>query len=97
MNYLSYELGDLQSGDVVVARIHGDSVNLRLMDRRNYSAYKSGRQHRYYGGHATSSPHRLKVPHGGSWILIVDRGGHSVNSTVSVTIERRATWLRTAG
>lgn len=97
MKYLYYELGQLERGDVVVAALSGDSVNVRLMDRSNFSAYKAGRQHHYHGGHVKRSPHRIVVPSGGNWVVAIDRGGYAVSSKASISVERkRARILPTA-
>src|SRR5690606_21246379 len=45
--------------------------NVRLMDGPNFSSYRSGRQHRYVGGLARSSPVRLQVPHSGTWHVAI--------------------------
>lgn len=58
------------------------------MDRSNFASYKAGRQHRYIGGHVSRSPYRVAVPRDGHWILVIDRGGHAVNSKASVRVER---------
>lgn len=45
------------------------------MDSSNLSNYKSGRQHRYYGGLAKQSPVRLAIPSSGTWYVTVDMQG----------------------
>lgn len=37
MKFLHYDLGHLERGDVVVATLKGDSVNVRLLDQSNLS------------------------------------------------------------
>lgn len=88
MKYLHRDLGHLERGDEVVVTLSGDSVNVRLVDPTAYSAYRSGRRHNYYGGHATSSPMRIAVPCVGHWHLVVDRGGYAVRTQVSVWLDR---------
>ncbi len=75
MNFTHYNLGHLDRGSVVVVTLSGSAANVRLMDDSNLSSYKSGRQHRYYGGLARNSPTQLQVPHSGSWHLVVDMQG----------------------
>lgn len=90
MKFLRYDMGQLKRDDVVVVTLSGDSVNVRLMDPLNFSAYKSGHDHRYFGGHVTRSPHRIVVPRDGQWIVAIDRGGYAVNVQASVRVERKA-------
>ena len=45
------------------------------MDQSNFSSYRAGRRHRFYGGHATKSPVRLQIPHRSHWHVAVDLGG----------------------
>src|SRR6478735_3513978 len=90
MKTLRFDLKGLESGDTVVARLSGDSVNVQLLDHANYSAYKAGRRfsHARGSGHVTKSPHRIRVPRAGDWILAVDRGGYTVSTDVKVSVER---------
>ena len=77
MNFSYYELGHRSGGEIVEVTLSGNAANVFLVDSANYSAYKSGRQYRYFGGHATRSPVRLQVPSSGQWYLVIDMGGHS--------------------
>lgn len=56
------------------------------MDSSNYSNYKSGRRHTYYGGLITKSPVVLGVPSSGRWYVTVDMVGlrGTVRSSVKV-------------
>lgn len=73
MNYLHYEL-DLGSDELVEVDLD-KQANVRLMDEPNFTLYKRGQRHRYFGGLATQSPLHLKAPHPGRWHLVVDLGG----------------------
>jgi hypothetical protein len=86
MNFTHYDLGVLAGSEIVEVTLQGNAANVRLMDSANFSAYRSGRQHHFYGGHATRSPVRLHVPTAGHWHLTVDLGGYggSVQSSVRV-------------
>lgn len=86
MDFNYYDLGYLNSGDVVEVSLQGSAANVRLMDSSNYSSFKSGRQHRYIGGLAQQSPVRLQVPNSGKWYVTVDMQGlrGSVRSGVRV-------------
>ena len=75
MNYLHYEL-DLTGGDVVEVTLD-KKANVRLLDEMNFSNYKRGERHTYYGGLAKESPARLAPPHPGHWHLVIDLGGYS--------------------
>ena len=45
------------------------------MDSSNLQNYRSGRQHRYWGGLITRSPARLTIPRAGTWYVTVDLQG----------------------
>ncbi|UAJ12997.1 DUF1883 domain-containing protein [Glacieibacterium megasporae] len=75
MNFTHYNLGHVERGNVVEVTLQGSAANVRLMDGSNFSSYKAGRQHRYHGGLAKSSPVRLQVPSSGSWHVTVDMQG----------------------
>jgi hypothetical protein len=61
MNYLHY---DFQAGPNDVIEVTLDkAANVLLMNPSNYTAYRAGRNYRYYGGHSTQSPVRVSPPH----------------------------------
>lgn len=86
MNFTHYNLGHVERGSVVVVTLQGNAANVRLMDGSNFSSYKAGRQHRFFGGLAKQSPVRLQVPNSGTWHVTVDMQGMrgSVRSSVNV-------------
>jgi hypothetical protein len=86
MQYQSYDIGQLSGGEIVEITLKGNSANVKLMDSSNFSSYKSGRRHTYYGGHVTSSPHRIPVPSSGRWYVTVDLGGYLGKVSSSVRI-----------
>jgi hypothetical protein len=86
MNYLHYDL-NLQSNDVVEVTLD-KQANVRLLDDTNYSLYKRGERHKFYGGLATKSPSRLAAPHAGHWHLVIDLGGYSGTVNASVRTVR---------
>lgn len=45
MNYTHYDLGQLNSGQIVEVTLSGSAANVRLMDSTNFSNFKAGRQH----------------------------------------------------
>ena len=76
MKFSYYDFGYLEKGKVVEVQLSA-AANVRLMDSTNYSNYKNGRKHRYYGGYVTRSPYRIPVPSAGHWYLAIDLGGYS--------------------
>ena len=75
MNFQHYDLGHRSKGEAVVVTLSGSAANVRLMDSSNFQSYRSGRNHRYFGGLAKSSPVRLVVPNSGHWHVTVDLQG----------------------
>lgn len=75
MKFTHYKLGHVAAGTVVELMLQGSAANVRLMDQSNFNYYKAGRQHRYHGGLAKSSPVRLQVPRSGTWHVTVDMQG----------------------
>src|SRR5690606_12137206 len=55
--------------------LQGNAANVRLMDSTNFTNYKNGRRHKYYGGLAKRSPVRLTIPSTGTWFVTVDLQG----------------------
>jgi hypothetical protein len=75
MNFLHYEF-DLTADDVVEVTLD-KQANVRLLDDANFSLYKSGKQHRYYGGLAKTSPLAITAPRTGHWHVVIDLGGYA--------------------
>lgn len=86
MNFTQWDLGSRHEGEIVEVTLQGTAANVELLDSSNLSAFKSGRSHRYYGGHYTRSPARIPIPHSGHWYVAVHLGGYggSVRSGVRV-------------
>ena len=86
MKFIHTDLGNIKGGEIVEITLSGNAANVRLMDNSNFQSYKSGRKHRFYGGHAKKSPVLLKVPRAGHWHVAIDTGGYSgrVNASVRV-------------
>ncbi|MDE2892684.1 MAG: DUF1883 domain-containing protein [Chloroflexota bacterium] len=84
--FLHSDLGYLEGGRIVQVTLRGNAANVRLLDGSNLSAYRNGRDHRYYGGLAKQSPVRLQVPHSGHWHVVVDFQGLRGQANVSVTV-----------
>lgn len=81
MNFLHYEF-DLSENESVEVVLDSEA-NVRLLDDTNFELYRSGKQHRYYGGYAKESPAVIPAPRSGHWHLVVDLGGFS--GTISAT------------
>jgi Domain of unknown function (DUF1883) len=75
MNYLHYEF-DLHPDDIVEVTLD-KQANVRLLDSQNFSLYRQGSKHRYYGGLAKETPIHIKPPHAGHWHLVIDLGGYA--------------------
>lgn len=75
MNFTHYDLGQKQRGQIVEITLSGNAANVRLMDSSNFQSYRSGRQHRYFGGLAKRSPVRLQIPNSGHWHVAIDMQG----------------------
>lgn len=85
MNFLKYDLGHLNRGEIVEVTLTR-GANVRLMTSSEFSNYKNGRRHRYIGGLAKQSPLRLQVPNSGRWIVTVDMQGLQGSTNASVRV-----------
>jgi uncharacterized protein DUF1883 len=73
--FVTHDLGELQAGAIVevTPELPG---HVLLLDPRNLTLYRRGRQARGVGGPAPAGvPMRLTVPSAGPWFVVVDRGG----------------------
>src|SRR5687768_13690054 len=86
MNYQSYDLGYRKRGEIAQITIQGNAANVKLMDSSNFQSYKSGRQHRFYGGQAKRSPVNLPIPHSGHWHVVLDFGGYPGKARTGVRV-----------
>jgi len=86
MKFQSYDLGQRSGGEIVIVTLSGNAANVRLLDSSNFSSYKAGRQHSFYGGYATRSPVRLQIPSSGHWYVVIDFGGHSGSVRTSIEV-----------
>ncbi len=76
MQFIKHDLGQRTGGEIVEVILKGNAANVRLMDSSNFQSYRSGRRHRYFGGHSKKSPVRLQIPNAGHWYVTVDMGGY---------------------
>lgn len=86
MKFRYYDLGHLNGGEIVEVILSGNAANVRLMDSSNYSNFKNGRRHTYYGGYAKRSPVRIPVPKSGHWYVAIDLGGYTGAVRASVNV-----------
>ena len=56
------------------------------MDSSNYSNYKNGRRHRYYGGYVKRSPYKITIPNSAHWYVTIDLGGYAGTVRHSVRV-----------
>ena len=84
MNYLHSEFYLTPNQTVRVTL--DKQANVKLLDDQNFSAYRHGGRHTYYGGLVRRSPFFVSPPHSGNWHVVVDLGGYagSVRAAVDV-------------
>lgn len=83
--FIHQDLGYKQKGEVVEVKLTS-GANIRLMDSVNFSRYKAGKKHQYYGGLIKQSPYRLTIPNNGSWHVTVDTRGLRNGTRASITM-----------
>ena len=89
MKFIHTDLRNRKTGEIIEITLSGNAANVRLLDSINFSNYRNGRRHHYYGGLAKQSPVRLRIPRSGHWHIAVDMQGlgGSVQSSVRVLPE----------
>lgn len=87
MQFSHFDLGHQKRGTVVTVSLSGNAANVRLLDDSNFRSYRSGRQHRYYGGLAKRSSVRFEIPRDGRWHVTVDLAGLRGHVRAGVQIE----------
>lgn len=85
MKFSYYDLGYLDRGQIVEVQLTA-AANVRLMDSSNYSSYKNGRRHKYYGGYVKRSPYKIVVPNAAHWYVTIDLGGYAGSVKHSVRV-----------
>ncbi len=86
LNFQHYDLGYKTAGDIVEVTLQGNAANVRLMDFLNFQSYRSGREHRYFGGLAKQSLVRIQIPTSNHRHVAIDFQGltGTVRSSVRV-------------
>lgn len=85
MKFSYYDLGNRNKGEVVEVQL-SVAANVRLMNSSNYSNYKNGKRHYYYGGYVKRSPYRITIPSSGHWYVTIDLGGYAGTVKHSVRV-----------
>lgn len=75
MNFIHYDLGNLEKGRIAEIILKGNAANVQLLDSTNFSNYKNGRRYNYIGGLATKSPVRLVTTKSEHWHIAIDMRG----------------------
>lgn len=84
MTIATFDIKGARAGAVAVVSLSGVESDVLLMTPSDASAYLRGQRVHYRGGHYTSSPARISIPHAGDWrVLVVPRGGR-VHATLQV-------------
>ena len=76
-------------GDVVVVDC-SHQCNALVLNDTNFSAYRTHRPFKHYGGHYDRLPARIVVPHSGYWNMVLDLGGGVANIRYSMNILKAA-------
>jgi len=85
MNFIHNDLGVLNGGEVVEVTL-SSQANVRLMDSSNFSSYRQGGEHRFFGGLAKQTPLRLQIPNAGHWHIAIDLGGYGGSVRAGVRV-----------
>lgn len=86
MNFLHSQV-QTSTGDVIEVSLEGNAVNVMVMSASDFSSYRRGGRHHYYGGHFTRSPAIIRPP-SGSWHVVVDLGGRRGHVRAGVRVIR---------
>lgn len=79
----------LHGGDIVIVQC-SHQCNVRVMDDSNFHSFRSGGQHRYYGGFYRQLPARIAVPQSGDWNVTIDLGSGQADIRYSINYLKRA-------
>jgi hypothetical protein len=80
-----FDLGQCTKGDVWRVEL-SRAANVFMVDSSNLSAFKRGRDFKYYGGGLIRrSPHDLVVPRSGRWYIVAHTWGLRGSAKISVT------------
>ena len=80
-----YDLGyQMPIGETIIVEVTLNySANVYLMESDDYDKYTECDNFSYYGGRATESPYRIKIPHSGFWHLAIDNGDDDMTEIIT--------------
>jgi hypothetical protein len=79
-----FDLGQCKSGDIWRVEL-SRAANVFMVDSPNFSAFKRGRDFKYYGGLIQRTPHDFVVPRSGHWYIVAHTWGLQGSARISVT------------
>lgn len=77
-----FQIGPNDTVSVVLDK----QANVKLLDDINFSKYRRGERHTFYGGLATRSPFLVSPPRSGHWHVVVDLGGYNGSVRASINL-----------
>ncbi len=85
-----YDLGyQMTIGQTVIVEVTlSHQANVYLVDSMGYQHYLQMENFTYYGGRATETPYRIKIPYSGSWHLVIDDGDNDM-TFISTSVHTR--------
>ncbi len=84
MNHLHKYLS-LTEADML--KIHlTNPAHVMLLDDKNYALYKDEQEYDFYGKLVKRSPFAIRVPHAGSWNLVIEQADSKQDLSVNVQI-----------
>ena len=86
MNYMKFDLGNLNSDRVVEVTLQGTAANVRLLDSSNFYNYTRGKIYNSIGGLTRLSPITFTIPSYDHWYVVVDMEGLKGKAEASVKI-----------
>ncbi len=79
-----FDLGQCKKGDVWRVEL-SRAANVFMVDSSSFSAFKRGRDFKYYGGLLQRSPHDFVVPRTGRWYIVAHTWGLRGRAQITVT------------
>jgi hypothetical protein len=81
--YNRFDLGHCRKGEVYRVELSA-GANVLLVDSSGFSAFKAGRQFRYWGGLIQQTPHDFVIPSSGHWYIVAHAWGLRKNAKIDV-------------
>lgn len=91
-NHICHDLGfQMTTGPNMVVEVTlSQSANAYLVNAQGYQNYLNGNEFTHYGGYASSSPYRIRIPSSNHWYVIVDNGDRPIAGITSSAKVKRA-------